>query len=138
MKDPIVITIPGTPVPWARAAGGKTTKHFTPARQRSYMNSVRLFGRSAMRGRPPLDGPIMVKFMFVFAPTKVSQSGWKTSRADADNLQKIVADSLSKICWQDDSQLCHVTIYKMYGIEPKTEISFVPLNAPPVVLSLEQ
>ncbi len=41
---------------------------------------------------------------------------WKTSKPDADNLAKLVKDSLNKIVFRDDAQVCELTVQKRYGV----------------------
>lgn len=44
-------------------------------------------------------------------------------KPDADNLVKFVKDCLNGIAWHDDSQVWQVFARKIYGPEPKTEIT---------------
>ena len=50
---------------------------------------------------------------------------WKTTRPDATNIVKTVEDSLNKIAYRDDSQICKLLFEKYIcsGVEsPRTEI----------------
>lgn len=128
MRSEISFTIPGVPVPWSRAGGGKTTKHFTPAKQRSYMDAVRLYGKVAMKGKELLKGPLCVDLVAVFPSTVKNPSGWKTTKADIDNIYKINADALNNIVWEDDAQICDVHMYKIYGPHPGVTITVFELD----------
>lgn len=124
MQPEIIITIPGRPVPWARAQGGKFTKHFTPPRQRAHMNAIKLIAKLAMRGHKIFTGPVELKLIFTYKGNR----GWKPSVADLDNLTKLVADSCNKILWKDDAQVCILHAMKLYNTEEKTEIRVKPLE----------
>jgi Holliday junction resolvase RusA-like endonuclease len=53
---------------------------------------------------------------------KGSAPEWHTSKPDIDNLEKLVQDSLNKIFWKDDSQICLISCRKLYSEKPRTEI----------------
>lgn len=119
-------TVPGQPVGWARAGGGKTMHRFTPAAQRNYSVAVKLFCQAAMAGGAPLDGPIAVDIHAVYPwPASWSQrkralpaSRWKVSTPDYDNICKLVGDALNTIAWTDDARICSANIRKYYGDLP--------------------
>lgn len=123
--------VPGEPTPWARAGGGKTMVRFTPAKQRNYMGAVRQFCAAAMRGTPPLDGPIELTVVAVYAwPVSFSAkrrvrlgSEWKISRPDIDNACiKLLADALNTVAWTDDARICVAHLYKKYGDFPQLHV----------------
>jgi Holliday junction resolvase RusA-like endonuclease len=125
----IEFTIPGDAVPWARA--GKRGPHtgapnkiaFTPAKQRSYAGTIKLFCQNAMRGAPAIEGPIELSVVATYiwpksmSPKKRQLPGaqWKTSRPDYDNLGKIVCDALNTVAWRDDAQVVAGFVWKRYG-----------------------
>lgn len=41
---------------------------------------------------------------------------WKTTKPDSDNHQKFFKDSMNKVFFTDDSNVCHSEIYKFYSI----------------------
>lgn len=47
---------------------------------------------------------------------------WHTKKPDVDNLIKFVMDSLNKVFWKDDSQICSVIAQKRYDEKPRTII----------------
>lgn len=118
--------VPGQPVGWARAGGGKTMHRFTPAAQRNYSVAVKLFCQAAMAGAAPLDGPIAVEIHAVYPwPASWSQrkriapgNRWKVSKPDYDNIAKLVGDALNTIAWTDDARICKALAYKYYGDLP--------------------
>lgn len=85
---------------------------------------------------PPVEGPIILSCHFRMPiPKSTSKKRQKlmlnneiqhTKRPDLDNLVKFVKDCLNGICWNDDSQVWHLTASKVYGIEPLTLINIQP------------
>lgn len=45
-----------------------------------------------------------------------------TKKPDIDNLLKLVMDSLNKVFWKDDSQVCNVIAQKLYDEKPRVVI----------------
>lgn len=45
-----------------------------------------------------------------------------TKKPDIDNVVKIIADSLNKIAYKDDSQITDLTIKKRYSDKPRVEV----------------
>lgn len=45
-----------------------------------------------------------------------------TKKPDADNILKVVADSLNQIAYRDDAQIITATITKLYSDQPRIEI----------------
>jgi len=117
----ISFIVPGTPVPYARTAGGATTARFTPAKQRNAMGVVKLFASRAMNGRAPLEGPIWLSVEAYYQVPKswskkqADVARWKTSRPDLDNIVKLIKDSCNQVVWQDDSQVAAMSLSKRYG-----------------------
>jgi Holliday junction resolvase RusA-like endonuclease len=136
----IEFTLPGEAVPWARAAGGKTAHRFTPAKQRNYMGALRMFCQRALNGQGPINGPIELSVMAVYAWPKSLTSRkralpgaqWKTSRADVDNLTKMVGDALNTVAWRDDSQITSLHAWKMFGDVPRLVVKIRSLDSSPV------
>jgi Holliday junction resolvase RusA-like endonuclease len=46
-----------------------------------------------------------------------------TKKPDADNIMKVVADSLNCIAYHDDAQIVDARIYKYYSRNPRIEVS---------------
>lgn len=131
----VEFTVPGIPTAWARA-GAKGAIRFTPAKQRSFMAAVKTIAAAAMRGAPPLDGPLEMSVKAAYpwpksaTPKKRAQPGalWKTSRPDADNCAKIVADSLNGIAFQDDAQIASLHVWKVMDDRPGLHVRIAPLG----------
>ncbi len=122
-SGPVVIVIPGTPVPKGRGRhrnvktkdGREFTTTFTPAATRRYGGVIRSFGEAAMRGRTPIEGPIHVAVVLRFRPPQ-SWPQWKRDAAldglichdtkpDSDNVKKAIYDGLNSVAWVDDCQI---------------------------------
>jgi len=116
----VAFTIPGEPIAFARS-GGNGKVRFTPKRQRDFMALVQLAAHGAMDGQPPLAGPIELRIRAVYrVPTSWSKkraafARWRTSKPDADNLAKIISDSINEIVFGDDAQVASLIVQKTYG-----------------------
>ena len=117
--------------PRATVRGG-FARLYTDGKTRSYEAEVKFFALQAMAGRPPLDGPVEVRFDAVFAvPTSASKRARNamlsgedrpTKKPDADNILKI-ADALNGVVFLDDKQIVMATVLKRYGDADALEIS---------------
>lgn len=128
----IEFTVPGRCVPWARAGGGKTTRRFTPERQADYMQAIQVYCRLAMGNSrlKPLTGPVGLLVRAVYAlPRGHRGIKWHTSRPDADNILKLVADALNGIAWLDDCQVSSAQIVKVYAIAPELQVRIHRLDS---------
>jgi Holliday junction resolvase RusA-like endonuclease len=117
----VEFVVPGEPVAWARAGGGKSVRRYTPGPQASYMRGLRIVCQAAMKGAPPIEGPVWLTIEAHFAwprswsAAKREANRWHTARPDYDNIAKIVSDALSGIAWLDDSQAASASVHKLYG-----------------------
>jgi Holliday junction resolvase RusA-like endonuclease len=96
------------------------------------MGAVKLFCAAAMKGAPPLDGPVAISVNAVYAwPASWSakrraqpNARWKISRPDLDNCSfKLLADALNTVAWTDDARICVAILRKYYGDFPQLEVS---------------
>lgn len=80
-----------------------------------------------MAGRPPLQGDVAIKVLFVLPrpgnlhwKTKAMPRVPHTKKPDADNLIKGLKDALKGIVWRDDNQVWHEDVKKVIasGSEP--------------------
>lgn len=125
----IEFTVPGEAVPWARA-GAHGAQRFTPAKQRSYAGALKMFCQRAMNGSGPIAGPVELSVLAVYAwpkslsarKRKLPGAEWKTSRADIDNVGKIVMDALNTVAWTDDALIASLHQWKKYGDLPRLQV----------------
>ena len=103
--------------------GEFTTRIDTPDRA-TFKAKVAVFALKAMKGSPPLTGPLCVVMDFVRPvppswpknPTKANpwpDQPWK--KPDLDNLAKILSDPLSGIVYHDDAQVVRLVLEKKWG-----------------------
>lgn len=114
----ISFTIPGNPIPKARARvttqrDGRT-RAYTPLRTKHWEAEVKDAARLAMMGRPPLEGPVGVELWL-----------WRGDKrkADADNCEKAILDACNKVLWNDDDQVMDMHRYKRLDREnPRAKV----------------
>jgi Holliday junction resolvase RusA-like endonuclease len=88
-----------------------------------------------MRGRQPLDGPVELVVVAVYewpkswSAKRKAQPGaaWKTSKPDADNIGKLISDSLNCLAWRDDALVARLEVQKIYGQRGETRVFIKPL-----------
>jgi Holliday junction resolvase RusA-like endonuclease len=51
-----------------------------------------------------------------------------TKKPDCDNLAKSILDALNGIAYDDDSQICSLTVHKFYGDTPRVEVHMGEFN----------
>lgn len=126
-------TVPGNPIGKARARSGKGG-YYTPATTAAYERSVGWTARPLFNR--PIEGPVRVEILAVFAPAKSwtehkksSAIGcYHTQKPDSDNVQKAILDALNGIAFKDDSQAADVRCVKTWGHEGKAVVSIRPLD----------
>lgn len=108
-----------------------------PAESRNEEAVIRDFAQQQMKGRPPFEGPIDLRFA-AYMPVPATWSKKKQAaalagkirpvgRPDADNLLKRV-DALKKIVWRDDSQVSDGAVFKRFSDRPRLIIEIRPLT----------
>ena len=110
---------------------GKFTSRIDTPDRAAFKAKVAVFASQAMKGEPPLEGPLEVVTVFSRPkppswpknPTKRNmwpEEPWK--QPDLDNLVKIVSDPLSGIVYVDDAQVVRRVSRKMWGEETGVSI----------------
>jgi len=109
----IVFTVPGEPVPKARARISRSGRPYLPKKTRDYQKKVALCAKAA--GVKELyTGPVLVYVRF-YMRNRV--------RKDVDNMAKSLLDGLNGVIWGDDSQVWALIASK--GIDrayPRAEV----------------
>jgi Holliday junction resolvase RusA-like endonuclease len=125
----ISFIIPGIPTAWARArTHGKI--HFTPGKQRYAMSVIQTIAHEAMAGQNAISVPVSMTIFAVWpwpkswSEKKRRKQGahYKTSKPDADNVGKLVSDSLNGIVFNDDAQIVDMRVIKQYGLNAQTRV----------------
>jgi crossover junction endodeoxyribonuclease RusA len=102
--------------------------HYTAKKKKDYMKKLAsgLLATYGLR-TPPIEGPIVLTVLYSFPWTTAYKKdsrvlGWlfNTKRPDLDNLLKPLKDSMSGICYLDDSQIVGTMGWKI-----RTNLSFV-------------
>ncbi len=142
---PIRIVVPGAPKAWERAGhriarkrdGRQFVSSYTPAQTRREQSNIRAFAHKAMDDRPPLTGPIELRFV-AYMPIAASWSKKKqadaladrirpTGTPDLDNCMKQV-DSFKELVWRDDAQVTDAMLWKRYSDRPRLVIEVYALE----------
>lgn len=106
------------PVPLARSRiNTKTKKIYYPKRSKEFKNALGIIGKSAMRGRKPLTGKLIIT-LDLYRNRKIDSKSY----GDVDNHQKAIFDALNKICYVDDCQIVKVICEKHKDINQRIEI----------------
>ena len=107
------------------------TKTYTPEKTVSFENLVKLSYQEAFGNEKPFDKDEQLEVRitaFFQIPKSASKkkaaqmlSGFikPTKRPDLDNVAKAVLDALNKIAFYDDSQVCELSVSKMYSDNPR-------------------
>lgn len=126
----ISFTVPGVPVPWARARqNGK--RFFTDPNVAAYKAEVALRAKAA--GANPSESPctLVITAILPVPPSwsakrrREAQDGRvrHTAKPDWDNLGKGISDALNGIAWKDDSLVYWSNVKKVYGDNPRVEVT---------------
>ncbi len=111
---------------------GNFVRSYTPDETVKYETLVRLSYQQAGHGK--LSGAIRAIIKAYFSiPKSVSKKRHGlmaenkilpiTASKDADNICKIVLDSLNKIAFDDDRQVVEIHAYKLYTENPRVEVT---------------
>lgn len=146
MGEGLKIVVYGKPIGQARprffTRKSKSGKSFAGAYNPQESEAVK-FGMSVRAQLPPgfvpIEGPIAISARFV-VPIPASKSKkirgamadgsiLPSKKPDLDNYIKFLKDSLSKLVWSDDCQVCrfYEPCEKVYGDQPRTEIEVFKL-----------
>jgi Holliday junction resolvase RusA-like endonuclease len=141
MSDCIKFTVYGEPKSQKRhrhSRVGKFVKTYDPS---TYEKDDFLIMCLKNRPKVPITSPIFIKICFEFTRPKSHYRTGKfkhlvkdgspelhISKPDIDNLVKFVLDSLNKVYFKDDSQICKILATKKYTNEtPKTTVEITVL-----------
>ena len=125
----ISFTVPGQPVPKARARVTKRGHAFTPPKTKAYSDLVGALCKAAAWQTGPLNGPVALSVNFIVkAPIRLPKDrSLPTTKPDIDNLIKAVMDGMNGIAWHDDAQVVSISATKAYG-EPGAYVSVAPIK----------
>ena len=110
----VEFTVPGDPVPWARARRSGN-RYFNPSTMTAYQNKIEAVAIAA--GARTLAGPVGLTICAWWRCPKAWHrkrtpfaGGWKSTKPDADNVAKQFGDALEGLCYFNDSQICKLSV----------------------------
>ena len=115
------------------SAAGGFAKAYDPKKSRDAKSYIRLAAVEAIKEKPPMEGPLVVKITTIRPiPKATSQKKIKQmlaglvvpiTKPDVSNYVKLVEDALNGVAWRDDSQIVDCSSGKRYGLVPGFKIS---------------
>lgn len=116
----------------------KTGRMYTPIATRSFEDKVRwAFTQKYNIATELSEKPFKAKIIAVFKPADSLSKKKKeelltkvdyTKKPDADNIAKIILDSLNGLAYKDDSQVSALMVLKDYGTENKILVELEEVN----------
>lgn len=106
----------------------KTHTMYTPTKTSTFEEKVKWAFKSEYNIETELSTkPFKAKIIAVFEPAKSLSKKKKeellyseyTKKPDADNIAKIILDSLNGLAYKDDNQVAELLVLKQYGDENK-------------------
>ena len=129
----ITFVIPGEPKAKARPRTTRTGHTYTPERTVNYENWVKLCYQNSennfMYESEPLIAEIAAFFTIASSKSKKDKNAMEagrikpTKKPDADNIAKIILDSLNGLAYKDDSQVVILNVAKFYSNMPRVEVN---------------
>ena len=136
MTEPVLsVCLPVTPTPKGRPRAfkvGRGVRMRTPEKTRAAEHLVATYFRAYMRRSRlrPLEGSLRVRIVAVWprlkaTPKKTPGRIYKATKPDADNVAKLILDSLNGIAFGDDGQVVELHVEKWHaalGEDPCVEV----------------
>lgn len=128
----ITFSVPGEPVPQPRprvSTRGGFARAYVPAKHpvHAYRAAIANAARAAGAGVHGEPVGVLIDLVWQRPKSHLRKSGVKPDapqfpRCDVDNAAKAVLDALNGVAWEDDSQVCSLTVAKHYGQEARTTV----------------
>ena len=110
---------------------GNFIKAYTPRQTRDYESLIR-YEYMFQVGNKKLNGEIEADIVGIFPVGKSETKKRKqamlegkirhTKKIDCDNLAKTILDALNDVAYDDDRQVCKLSVEKIYGEEPRVKV----------------
>lgn len=134
MSKNIRIVVPGQPVPKERPRATRNGHIYTPKKTKDYEQLVKqLYKIKYKNAIFEKDIPLLMEITAYFGIPKSDSKEKKekknngeilpTIKADADNICKIIMDSMNGLAYEDDKQITDVKVKKRYSVNPRVEIT---------------
>ncbi len=96
----------------------------------AYRDAIATAARAAGAGVHGEPVGVLIDLVWERPKSHMRKSGVKPDapqfpRCDVDNAAKAVLDALNGVAWEDDSQVCSLTVAKHYGTEARTVVQIV-------------
>ena len=136
----IILKLDGEPVGKGRPRFNKNGQPYTPERTRNYEEFVQMCYR-VQNGTRFIGGnvPIAVTIRAYFGiPKRASKKNRAlmldrkirpTKKPDADNIAKIILDSLNGLAFTDDAQITGLLVTKEYAESPRVIVEIVAVDS---------
>ena len=135
----VEFVVPGKPVGKERPRAfraGSGVRMFTPEKTASYESMVKLVAHRAMAGAGLMAFPVALSLVVLHAIPKswskrkqaaaLAGTERPTSKPDADNVAKAIADACNGVVWVDDAQVVELRVSKRYSATPGVMVEVRP------------
>lgn len=117
MERELLILIDHAPVAWSRPGQGRFGRYDTQRRIKDHLGTIITW---QLNKQKPLEGSIHLRAEFYMPEPKslpqLKSGGYHTKKPDIDNMLKFYLDLCQECrCFKNDSQVCDVTMQKVYG-----------------------
>ena len=132
----MILEIKGTPIGKARPRLSRYGT-YTPQKTKDYEEYVKMCYINKYNVKlAPREMPLKAKITAYFeVPTSYSKKKKKeligqshTNKPDADNIAKIILDSLNGLVYKDDNQIAKLEVEKIYGEEAKVIVEITEFS----------
>jgi len=119
--------IQGNPIPLARPRFNGKYVYDCQKKEKAAIASVLRLMHGAL---PMYEGPLLMTIRFFMRIPKSGKVGplWHSKRPDLDNMIKLYSDVAIGIIYEDDNQISAIDAAKIYGYDPRTEITITELT----------
>ena len=133
MLRSITFTIDGQPKALARHRSTRSGHTYDPQSNKDAKKKIVDAAKAVMfasRMDKPLEGALKLDVTFFMKRPKATPNTvvYCTKRPDLDNMEKLLNDALQGVLFGDDSQVCLIVSEKIYGDDPKTEITYAEIG----------
>jgi Holliday junction resolvase RusA-like endonuclease len=138
MLTNVAFVVPGEPQGKGRPRVGRIAgqaRMFTPPKTVAYEGLIAAQAYQAMRGDPPLTGPVLLELELVH----VMPASWSKKKRvaisvpqckpDVDNVIKAVGDGGNGVLWMDDKQIAMVSARRVWGDRPEVRVRVATMEA---------
>lgn len=135
----VSFTVPGKPQGKGRPRfSSRTGRVYTPSETTDYENKVRLCWSQQTPGNA-LNGEIRADIRAYFHIPK-STAKYKAiklaeehtgcqNKPDADNIAKVILDSLEGLAFENDKAITYLTVAKLWGSRPRVEVTLTEADS---------